>query len=141
MNKEPRIYGSKWERERLTFLRAHPLQGTSGLAFKHGVKDADLAEAVNRIDALRMVNFVYNDDEQKRVRFGVIAEEAEQVAPQYIKHNSEPVADILDEEGNKIGEETRDRPSVDNNPIVMDLLGYVKHLKAEIEMLKTALKS
>jgi len=117
------------------------LQGTSGLAFKHGVKDADLAEAVNRIDALRMVNFVYNDDEQKRVRFGVIAEEAEQVAPQYIKHNSEPVADILDEEGNKIGEETRDRPSVDNNPIVMDLLGYVKHLKAEIEMLKTALKS
>lgn len=116
------------------------LQGTSGLAFKHDVKDADLTEAVNRIDALRMVNFVYNDDEQNRVRFGVIAEEAEQVAPQYIKHNSEPTADILDKDGNKIGEETRDRPSVDNNPIVMDLLGYVKHLKAEIEMLKTALK-
>ncbi|WP_407190197.1 tail fiber domain-containing protein [Citrobacter amalonaticus] len=116
------------------------LQGTSGLAYKHSVKDADLAEAVSRIDALRMVNFVYNDDEQNRVRFGVIAEEAEQVAPQYIKHNSEPTADILDKDGNKIGEETRDRPSVDNNPIVMDLLGYVKHLKAEIEMLKTALK-
>ncbi|EGT0677694.1 MULTISPECIES: HNH endonuclease [Citrobacter] len=25
MNKEPRIYGSKWDRERLIFLRAHPL--------------------------------------------------------------------------------------------------------------------
>jgi 5-methylcytosine-specific restriction endonuclease McrA len=25
MNKEPRIYGSKWDRERLVFLRAHPL--------------------------------------------------------------------------------------------------------------------
>ncbi|QNE49245.1 HNH endonuclease [Klebsiella michiganensis] len=25
MNKEPRIYGSKWDRERLLFLRAHPL--------------------------------------------------------------------------------------------------------------------
>ncbi|EPJ5022247.1 HNH endonuclease, partial [Klebsiella pneumoniae] len=25
MIKEPRIYGSKWDRERLTFLRAHPL--------------------------------------------------------------------------------------------------------------------
>lgn len=116
------------------------LQGTSGLAYKHSVKDADLAEAVGRIDALRMVNFVYNDDEQNRERFGFIAEEAEQVAPQYIKHNSEPTADILDKDGNKIGEETRDRPSVDNNPIVMDLLGYVKHLKAEVEMLKTALK-
>ncbi|WFX02527.1 tail fiber domain-containing protein [Citrobacter braakii] len=116
------------------------LQGTSGLAYKHDVTDADLTEAVNRIDALRMVNFVYNDDEQERLRFGIIAEEAEKVAPQYIKHNSEEIADIMDEGGNKTGAETRDRPSVDNNPIVMDLLGYVKHLKAEIEMLKTALK-
>ncbi|EOI1352326.1 TPA: tail fiber domain-containing protein [Citrobacter farmeri] len=116
------------------------LQGTSGLAYKHDVTDADLTEAVNRIDALRMVNFVYNDDEQERLRFGIIAEEAEKVAPQYIKHNSEEIADITDEDGNKIGAETRDRPSVDTNPIVMDLLGYVKHLKAEIEMLKTALK-
>lgn len=112
------------------------LQGTSGLAYKH-----DVTDAVNRIDALRMVNFVYNDDEQERLRFGIIAEEAEKVAPQYIKHNSEEIADIMDDDGNKIGAETRDRPSVDNNPIVMDLLGYVKHLKAEIEMLKTALKS
>ncbi|EML9988468.1 TPA: tail fiber domain-containing protein [Citrobacter amalonaticus] len=116
------------------------LQGTSGLAYKRDIKDADLAEAVNRIDALRMVNFVYNDDEQNRERFGIIAEEAELVAPQYIKHNSEEIADIMDDDGNKIWAETRDRPSVDNNPIVMDLLGYVKHLKAEIEMLKTALK-
>lgn len=116
------------------------LQGTSGLAYKHDVTDADLTEAVNRIDALRMVNFVYNDDDQERLRFGIIAEEAEKVAPQYIKHNSEEIADIMDNDGNKIGAETRDRPSVDNNPIVMDLLGYVKHLKAEIEMLKTALK-
>ncbi|ENO7474863.1 tail fiber domain-containing protein [Citrobacter amalonaticus] len=116
------------------------LQGTSGLAYKRDIKDADLTEAVNRIDALRMVNYVYKDDEQERLRFGIIAEEAEKVAPQYIKHNSEEIADIMDDDGNKIGAETRDRPSVDNNPIVMDLLGYVKHLKAEIEMLKTALK-
>lgn len=25
MDKEPRIYGSKWDRERLIFIRAHPL--------------------------------------------------------------------------------------------------------------------
>lgn len=116
------------------------LQGTSGINYKHDIVDASLDEAVNRIDALRMVNFVYNDDEQERLRLGIIAEEAEKVAPQYIKHNSEEIADIMDDDGNKIGAETRDRPSVDNNPIVMDLLGYVKHLRAEIEMLKTALK-
>ena len=114
------------------------LQGTSGIAFKHNVTDADVSEAVNRINALRMVNFIYNDDEQARVRFGIIAEEAEKVAPQYIKHNPE-IYEVFDADGSKTGESTRDRPSVDNNPIVMDLLGYVKHLKEEIEMLKTAL--
>ncbi|EAA8111581.1 HNH endonuclease, partial [Salmonella enterica subsp. enterica] len=25
MNKSPRIYGSRWDRERLIFLRTHPL--------------------------------------------------------------------------------------------------------------------
>ncbi|QLF85295.1 tail fiber [Salmonella virus STSR3] len=112
------------------------LQGTSGTEYKRDIKDADLSEAVNRIDALRMVNFVYKDDEKNRERFGIIAEEAELVAPQYIKHNREPVADIIDEYGNKIGEETRDRPSIDNNPIVMDLLGYVKDLKLQVDELK-----
>lgn len=112
------------------------LQGTSGLEYKRDIKDADLSEAVNRIDALRMVNFVYKDDEKNRERFGIIAEEAELVAPQYIKHNREPVEDIMDEYGNKIGEETRDRPSIDNNPIVMDLLGYVKDLKLQVDELK-----
>lgn len=112
------------------------LQGTSGLEYKRDIKEADLSEAVNRIDALRMVNFVYKDDEKNRERFGIIAEEAELVAPQYIKHNRETVADIMDEYGNKIGEETRDRPSIDNNPIVMDLLGYVKDLKLQVYELK-----
>lgn len=112
------------------------LQGTSGLEYKRDIKDADLEEAINRIDSLRMVNYVYKDDEQNRVRFGFIAEEAEQVAPQYIKHNSEPTADILDKDGNKIGEETRDRPSVDVNPIVMDLLGAVKFLADRVAALE-----
>lgn len=112
------------------------LQGTSGIEYKHDVKDADYSEAVARIDSLRMVNFVYNDDEQNRVRFGVIAEEAELTAPQYIKHNQEQYEDILNDDGEKVGAKYRDRPSVDNNPIVMDLLGYVKDLRREIDALK-----
>ncbi|SBV61178.1 hypothetical protein KM92CIT3_110008 [uncultured Citrobacter sp.] len=116
------------------------LQGTSGIAFKHDVTDADVSEAVNRIDALRMVNFIYNDDEQARVRFGIIAEEAEKVAPQYIKHNPE-VYEVFDADGNKTGESTRDRPSVDNNPIVMDLLGYVKFLSQQVKDLKAEIEA
>ena len=112
------------------------LQGTSGIDYKHDVVDADYSEAIARIDSLRMVNFVYNDDEQNRVRFGIIAEEAELTAPQYIKHNDEQYEDVLDDEGEKIGAKYRDRPSVDVNPIVMDLLGYAKALRKEVDALK-----
>lgn len=90
---------------------------------------------MDRINGQRLVNFVYKDDEQERVRFGIIAEEAELIAPQYIKHNQEPYEDILDEDGNKIGEKTRDKPSVDVNPIVMDLMGCVQALNAKIAAL------
>lgn len=112
------------------------LQGTSGIAYKKDVVDADANDALGRILGQRLVNFVYTDDEQERVRFGVIAEEAEVVAPQYIKHNDEPYEDILDAEGNKVGELTRDRPSVDNNPIIMDLMGCIHALNAKIEALE-----
>lgn len=111
------------------------LQGTSGLEYKKDITDADAQEAMDRINGQRLVNFVYKDDEQERVRFGIIAEEAELIAPQYIKHNQEPYEDILDEDGNKIGEKTRDRPSVDVNPIVMDLMGCVQALNAKIAAL------
>lgn len=117
------------------------LQGTSGIDYKRDVTDADYSDAIARIDSLRMVNFVYNDDEQNRVRFGVIAEEAELTAPQYIKHNQEQYEDILDENGEKVGAKYRDRPSVDVNPIVMDLLGYVKDLRKEIDALRDEIKA
>lgn len=112
------------------------LQGTSGVNYKKNIVDADASEAFDRIMGLRLVNFVYKDDEQERVRFGVIAEEAEVIAPQYIKHHKVPYEDIIDEDGNKIGEKTRDRPSVDVNPIVMDLMGCVQYLNKQVEELK-----
>lgn len=112
------------------------LQGTSGLEYKKDIVDADANEALARIASQRLVNFVYKDDEQERVRFGVIAEEAELIAPQYVKHNKFPIEDILDEDGNKIGEKTVDRPSIDVNPIVMDLMGCVQYLNKQVEDLK-----
>ena len=105
------------------------VQGTSGREFKHGIAPADPVEALNRVMGLHLVNFVYNDDDQERLRFGFIAEEAEEVAPQYIKHHEE----VIETEGEVIN---RDRPTVDINPMVMDLMGCVQALKAEIEGLK-----
>lgn len=121
------------------------VQGTSGRDFKHNIVDADPNEALDRVSALRLTNFVYNDDEKNRVRFGFIAEEAEVIAPQYIKRFNEPTHFIksIDEHGNEYVSEaiTRERPCIDNNPIVMDLIGCVQALKAEVEELKKALAS
>lgn len=122
------------------------LQGTSGRDFKKDISDADVTEAVARIEQMRMVHYVYKDDVQERVRFGIIAEEAEEIAPQYIKHREETYDVEVDPETNAIiGGKTRDRPSVDVNPIVMDLMGCAqyaiaecKRLSAEVEELKAA---
>ena len=119
------------------------VQGTSGRNYKDDIKPADPQEALDRVMGLDLVNFVYKDDEQRRVRFGFIAEDAETGAPQYIKHREFPVpgTEVYDEEGVKISEQTEDRPAVDNNPIVMDLLGCVQALQQQIAELKTALAS
>ncbi len=113
------------------------LQGTSGREYKKDIAEADASEAMDRISRQRLVNFVYKDDEKGRRRFGIIAEEAELIAPQYIKHIEVPVEDILDEDGNKIGEKTVDRPSVDVNPIVMDLMGCIQYLNKQVGELKS----
>ncbi|EEW3262216.1 tail fiber domain-containing protein [Escherichia coli] len=119
------------------------IQGTSGLMYKRDISPAPLSDAVERIAALEMVNFTYKDDEQNRVRFGIIAEQAEAVAPQYIKHNLEPDPDViykaneLDDEGRPLNPVMRDRPSIDNNPIVMDLLGAVQFLHQQVLELKS----
>ncbi|EKA4996098.1 tail fiber domain-containing protein [Salmonella enterica] len=114
------------------------VQGTSGREYKKDIEDADTCEAMRRIMGLRMVNFVYKDDELARVRFGIIAEEAEDVAPQYVKHNQFPVpgSQAYNEEGQLVNQQYADRPSIDNNPIVMDLLGCIQNLQAQITELK-----
>ncbi|MBS0850835.1 tail fiber domain-containing protein, partial [Enterobacter sp. JGM127] len=118
------------------------VQGTSGLMYKRDISPAPLSDAVERIAALEMVHFTYRDDEQNRVRFGFVAEQAETIAPQYIKHNLEPDPDAvykaneLDDEGRPLNPVMRDRPSIDNNPIVMDLLGAVQYLLRAFEELK-----
>lgn len=119
------------------------VQGTSGINFKKNIVDADSSEALNRVMGLELKNFVYKDDDRNRVRFGFIAEQGEKIAPQYVKHNQELYDEIkmIDESGEeKIEKLYRDRPSIDNNPIVMDLIGCIHALKGEIDELKKKIK-
>lgn len=124
------------------------IQGTSGIEFKRDIKDASSLEPMGRIMSLELKNFIYKDDEKNRVRFGFIAEQAENVAPQYVKHNQEMYDEIVTTSVNDDGEEVesveklfRDRPSIDINPIVMDLIGCIHNLQDQINELKEALKS
>ncbi|MEG1157722.1 MAG: tail fiber domain-containing protein, partial [Acinetobacter sp.] len=111
------------------------LTGTSGRDYKEAIAPADSAEAMARVMGLDLVTFIYKDDALRRVRFGIIAEEAEKVAPQYIKHFKFPIegTETYDDEGNQINVEYRDRPVVDTNPIVMDLLGTVQYQQKMIK--------
>jgi len=116
------------------------IQGTSGREFKKDIVDADATEALNRINELRFVNYVYKNDTQNRIRFGFIAEEAEETAPQYIKHMQELIDEVLDpDSGEVIDRIYRDRPCVDNNPIVMDLLGAIQVLTSKVNEQETRL--
>ena len=125
-----------------TATGALAVQGTSGREYKRDISDADATEALNRINQIRFVNYVYKDDEQNRERFGFIAEEVEQIAPQYIKHMEEPVEEIADPDTGEILERIyRDRPCVDNNPIVMDLLGAVHVLSKTVDAQKSQIDS
>ncbi|WP_264757314.1 tail fiber domain-containing protein [Klebsiella pneumoniae] len=44
--------------------------GTSDARLKHDITPTDGQQSVDRIKALELVTFVYNDDEQNRVRRG-----------------------------------------------------------------------
>lgn len=96
--------------------------GTSDANFKDIGDDLDLNIALNNIKALEFKNFTYKSDEKKAPRRGVIAQQAEQVDPQYV-HSAE-----------KSGVMT-----LDTNPLLLDALAAIKCLSAKVEELEKQL--
>ena len=120
------IYGS--QRGSVQFL------GTSDARLKHDITPTDGQQSVDRIKALELVTFVYNDDEQNRVRRGIIAQQAEEVDEQYVKH-----VNISYLDGNK--QINSERLQLDNNVIMMDTLAAVKVLIKRVEALENKINS
>lgn len=99
------------------------LSGTSDINFKCDIEEFDGQESVDKILALELRKFKYIDDEKRRVRRGIIAQQAELIEPLYVKHTREPDGtEKLDDEGNKINQGYRERLVLDNNAIILDLL-------------------
>lgn len=119
------------------------LAGTSDMHFKRDISDFDGMESLNNIRQFNPVNFVYTDDNQNRIRRGIIAQQIEQIDPQYVKHTFEQSPDEFDDDGNPV---IRERCILDNNVIMMDSVIAIKvladkneTLEQEVEVLKTQL--
>ena len=96
--------------------------GTSDANVKDIGDDLDLNVALSNIKSLEFKNFTYKNDEKKSPRRGVIAQQAEQVDPQYV-HSAE-----------KSGVMT-----LDTNPLLLDALAAIKLLSAKVEELEKQL--
>ncbi|MGK5716018.1 tail fiber domain-containing protein [Klebsiella pneumoniae] len=107
-------------------------QGTSDARMKHDIKPTDGQQSVERIRALEMVTFVYNDDEQNRTRRGIIAQQAQEVDPQYVKQ----INTSYMRNGERVDD---DRLQLDNNVIMMDTLAAVKVLINRVDELEKAM--
>ncbi|WP_349043398.1 tail fiber domain-containing protein [Brucella melitensis] len=108
-------------------------QGTSDARMKHDIKPTDGQLSVERIRALELVTFVYNDDEQERTRRGIIAQQARDVDPQYVKQ----VNTSYMRNGQRVDD---DRLQLDNNVILMDTLAAAKYLIEVVDELEEEIR-
>ncbi|QGF19739.1 tail fibers protein [Shigella phage Sfin-3] len=103
---------------------------------KHSIKDDESSIAYNNIKSMRFRNFIFNDDEQERVRRGVIAQEIEEIDNLYVKRRMYESHEL---NGPKV-----ERLELDTTPLLLDTMRAlqdtikkVEELQEEIKMLKS----
>lgn len=106
------------------------LSGTSDINYKTNIEEYDGIHSIENIKAMDLVTFVFKDDEKKRTRRGVIAQQIEQIDPTYVKHTYEPCGEpIVDDDGIIQGyTDTKERIVLDNNVLLLDALCAIKVL-------------
>ncbi len=102
---------------------------------KHDIEDDASRTAYDNIKALRFRTFVFNNDEQKRQRRGIIAQEAEEIDPLYVKHR---VYNNQELNGPLVHQLELDPTPLllDTMRALQDTIKQVEALKAEIAALK-----
>lgn len=102
---------------------------------KHDIADDSSSTAYDNIKALRFRTFVFNDDEQERQRRGIIAQEAEEIDPLYVKHR---VYSSHELNGPLVHQLELDPTPLllDTIRALQDTIKQVEELKAEIAALK-----
>ncbi|UVD33159.1 hypothetical protein P9595_gp35 [Escherichia phage PEC14] len=101
--------------------------GTSDLRVKHGIAHVGVDKSYSNIKGLEFVEFIYDNDEQNRVRHGVIAQQAEVVEPLYVKTRKYV--------GNNPGEIVEQK-ELDTTPMLLDTMHVVQTLMQKIEAME-----
>jgi len=98
----------------------------SDITFKDDVEDTDGTLSLENIKAMELKTFVYKDDDKRRVRRGVIAQQIRDIDPCYVKevHNGDEVNLVLD-----------------SNPLLLDAISAVKVLARQVEELQGEIKA
>lgn len=108
--------------------------GLSDINYKDNVVDYDGLQSLENIKAMNLIKFTYKDDEQKRERRGVIAQQVREIDPCYVKESD---ASYQGADGNVVENK---RLVLDSNPLLMDALCAIKALSAQVEELKEEIK-
>ena len=108
--------------------------GLSDINYKDNVVAYDGLQSLENIKAMNLVKFTYKDDDQKRERRGVIAQQVREIDPCYVKESD---TSYQDAEGNVVENK---RLVLDSNPLLMDALCAIKALSAQVDELKEEIK-
>lgn len=108
--------------------------GLSDINYKDNVVAYDGLQSLENIKAMNLVKFTYKDDEQKRARRGVIAQQVREIDPCYVKESD---TSYQDENGNVVENK---RLVLDTNPLLMDALCAIKALSAQVDELKKEIR-
>ncbi|QXV80034.1 lateral tail fiber protein [Escherichia phage HildyBeyeler] len=112
--------------------------GTSDLRYKDNVVDYDGLQSLENIKAMNLIKFTYKDDDRKRERRGVAAQQIMEIDPCYVKKSE---GSYIDANGEQVNIE---KLVLDTNPLLMDALCAIKVLSAQVGELKeenTALRA
>ncbi|MCD1495393.1 pyocin knob domain-containing S74 family peptidase [Klebsiella pneumoniae] len=108
--------------------------GLSDINYKDNVVAYDGLQSLKNIKAMNLVKFTYKDDDQKRERRGVIAQQVREIDPCYVKESD---VSYQDENGNVVDNK---RLVLDTNPLLMDALCAIKALSAQVDELKEEIR-
>ncbi|EIP9221076.1 tail fiber domain-containing protein [Salmonella enterica] len=125
----------------ITFVHADPsnpggytqtvnMTPASDITLKREIQNYDGQQSLDNIEAMELKTFIFKDDVQNRVRRGVIAQQVEQIDPQYVKTRTY----ILGEGVERVQKE------LDSNVLLLDALAAIKVLSARVAELEAKLE-